>query len=224
MDAGATGGFDADLIGHTKLQSITGAENCMPQEIFNRVWLILFVFIVTIRKIHERKAGERLSLKGTPIAEAALMVLWGISAGVLPFFYIFSTWFDCADLPFKMPSAIGFLGTGFFLLSIWLLHRSHVDLGKLWSPTVEPESKQRLVTEGVYKRIRHPMYSAHVLWGISQVLLLPNFIAGPLALVFIIAVISLRVPREEQALLEEFGDDYRKYIKTTGSIVPKLSA
>lgn len=196
--------------------------NYMSQEIFNWIWIVLFTIIVIVRKIHERKAGGRATLKRTPTAEATLMLLWGIAAGVLPFFYIFGTWLDFANLPFKMPSAFGFVGTVFFLISIWLLHRSHVDLGKLWSSTVEPESKQMLVTDGVYKRVRHPMYSAHVLWGIAQILLLPNLIAGPLALVLIFAVIGLRVPREEQAMLEEFGDDYRRYIKTTGRILPKF--
>jgi protein-S-isoprenylcysteine O-methyltransferase Ste14 len=122
-----------------------------------------------------------------------------------------------------MPSAFGFIGTVFFLSSIWLLHRSHVDLGKLWSSTVEPSSKKMLVTDGVYKRVRHPMYSAHVLWGIAQILLIPNLIAGPLALVLNCAVIYLRVPREERTLLEEFGDEYRQYMKTTGRILPKFN-
>ncbi len=194
----------------------------LSQEIFNWVWIILFVVIVIVRKIHERKAGERASLKKTPVAEAILMLLWGVASGVLPFFYVFGTWLDFANLPFEIPSVFGFIGTIFFLISIWLLHRSHADLGKLWSSTVEPESKQRLITDGVFKRIRHPMYTAHVLWGIAQTLLLPNLVAGPLALLLIFAVITLRVPREEQALLEEFGNDYSEYMKKTGRIFPKV--
>ena len=198
--------------------------NYISQELFNWIWIVLFITILIVRKIHERKAGGRVTLKRTPIAEATLMLLWGIAAGVLPFIYIFSTWLDFANLPFNMPSAFGFIGTVFFLISIWLLHRSHADLGKLWSSTVEPSSKQMLVTDGVYKRVRHPMYSAHVLWGIAQILLLPNLIAGPLALLLNFAVIYLRVPREEQALLEEFGDEYRQYMKTTGRILPRFGA
>jgi protein-S-isoprenylcysteine O-methyltransferase Ste14 len=196
--------------------------NYIPQELFNWTWVVLFIVITIVRKIHERKADERATLKKTPIVEATLMLLWGIAAGVLPFIYIFSTWLDFANLPFKMPPAFGFIGTVFFMISIWLLHRSHVDLGKLWSPTVEPMIKQTLITDGIYKRVRHPMYSAHVLWGIAQMLLLPNLIAGPLALVLNFAVIYLRVPREEQALLEEFGDEYRQYMKRTGRILPKF--
>ncbi len=196
--------------------------NYLSQEIFNWAWIILFVVIVIVRKMHERKAGERASLKKTPVAEATLMLLWGVASGILPFFYIFGTLLDFANFPFPMPAALGILGMLLFLFSIWLLHCSHADLGRLWSSTVEPETKQRLVTDGVFKRIRHPMYTAHVLWGIAQALLLPNLIAGPLALVLIFTVIALRVPREEQALLEEFGDEYREYMKKTGRIFPKI--
>ena len=196
--------------------------NYLSQEVFNWAWIILFIIIVVVRKIHERKAGELSSLKKTPFLEAALMLLWGVASGVLPFFYIFGPWLDFADFSFKMPPALGVAGIIIFLISIWLLHRSHADLGKLWSSTVEPEAKQALIIDGIFKYIRHPMYSAHVLWGIAQILLLPNLIAGPLALVLIFATIALRIPREEQALLDEFGDTYREYMQRTGRIFPKM--
>ncbi|MBW1879008.1 MAG: isoprenylcysteine carboxylmethyltransferase family protein [Deltaproteobacteria bacterium] len=194
----------------------------MSQAVFSWTWLALFVAISVVRKIHERRAGKRSSLKGTPIAEGALMALWGLAAGILPLVYLFTSWLDFADLPFEMPPALGFLGVGLFLIAIWLLHRSHDDLGKTWSPSVEPEAGERLVTDGVYRRIRHPMYAAHVWWGVAQALLLPNLLAGPLALVLMFVLIAMRVPREERALLETFGDDYRGYMEQTGRILPKL--
>jgi protein-S-isoprenylcysteine O-methyltransferase Ste14 len=66
------------------------------------------------------------------------------------------------------------------------------------------------------------MYAAHVLWGIAQALLLPNLVAGPLALILVIFLLALRVPREERAMIEEFGDEYRLYMERTGRILPKL--
>ncbi len=195
----------------------------MWQEIFNWIWLALFIVIAVVRKMHEYKAGRRTSLQGTSFIEATLMVLWGMAAGVAPFFYIFGSWLDFADLPLEVPAVFGFSGVALFLVAIWLLHRSHNDLGKLWSPTVEPENAQPLVVEGVYKRVRHPMYAAHVLWGIAQALLLPNLVAGPLALILILFVLVLRVPREERAMIKEFGDEYCRYMDRTGRILPKLS-
>jgi protein-S-isoprenylcysteine O-methyltransferase Ste14 len=197
--------------------------NNMSQDVFNWIWIGFFVVIVVVRKTHERKAGRRSSLKDTPAAEGTLMMLWGIASGILPFIYIFSSWLDFANFPYEISPVFGIIGVVFFFISIWMLHRSHADLGKLWSPTVDPEAKQKLVTDGVYKRIRHPMYAAHMLWGVAQVLLLPNYIAGQLALVLMLAVIVLRVPREEQAMLEEFGDEYRQYMQKTGRILPKFS-
>jgi protein-S-isoprenylcysteine O-methyltransferase Ste14 len=194
----------------------------MMQEVFNWVYFVLLIVICVVRRAHERKAGRHSRLRGTPLVEAVLMILWGAAAGVLPLFYIFGSWLNFADFPFTIPSAFGFVGIVLFLISIWILHRSHADLGKLWSPTVEPEADHRLVINGVYKRIRHPMYTAHVLWSIAQALLLPSLIAGPLALVLILAVIHLRIPREEQAMLEKFGDTYSQYMKMTGRIFPKL--
>ncbi len=194
----------------------------MSQQVFEWVWLALLIVISGVRKYHERKAGQRSSLKGIPPLEAAAMILWGVAAGVLPFFYLFSPWFDFASYPFETPIALQVVGSGIFVVAIWLLHRSHADLGTLWSPTVELKADHSLVVDGVYRSVRHPMYTAHVLWGVAQALLLPNLVAGPLALVLIFVVIALRVPREERAMIREFGDEYRRYVKITGRILPVM--
>ena len=195
----------------------------MWQELFNWIWLALLVTIIAVRKAHEFRSGKRLILSGTPLLEAALMVLWGAAASLVPVIYMFSTWLDFADLPLEVPPVLGAFGIVLFSIAIWLLHRSHSDLGKHWSPSVEPEEKsQSLVVNGVYQRIRHPMYAAHVLWGVAQALAFPNLIAGPTALALILLLLALRIPREERAMLEEFGDIYRHYMSRTGRLLPKL--
>ena len=49
------------------------------------------------------------------------------------------------------------------------------------------------------------MYSA---WTLSQALLLPNWIAGPAALVGCGTLFAFRVRREEQMMRDAFGEDY----------------
>ena len=115
-----------------------------------------------------------------------------------------------------------FISLTVFMLSIWLLHRSHAALGKMWSITVEPKNKTQLVTKGVYKRIRHPMYTAHLVWGTAQLMFFPNYVAGPSALIIFLTIIILRIPREEKALIKEFGEEYERYILQTGRILPKI--
>ncbi len=60
------------------------------------------------------------------------------------------------------------------------------------------------------------------LWGIAQALLVHNWISGLASLVIFIPVYLLRVPREERVMLNEFGDEYREYMKRTGRVLPRL--
>lgn len=193
----------------------------MTQSYFNWTWIVLFIIITALRKFHEHRSGKRSSLKNTPFNEALMMMLWGTAAGILPFFYIFTDWLDFASYRTSMPPGLGLLGIALFLLAIWLLHRSHTDLGQSWSPAVELSTAE-LIQSGVFKFIRHPMYSAHLIWGIAQTLMFPNILAGPMALVLIIITLFIRTPREEQLLLREFGDDYAAYMQKTGRFLPKI--
>lgn len=55
-------------------------------------------------------------------------------------------------------------GVGLLAASAWLFHRSHTDLGRNWTPQVQLRAEQDLVTTGVYRRIRHPMYASQWLF------------------------------------------------------------
>ncbi|MFC1909099.1 protein-S-isoprenylcysteine O-methyltransferase [Chloroflexota bacterium] len=149
-----------------------------------------------------------------------LASLWGVSI-LLPPLYIFTRWFNFAD--FTIPTWIGWVGVVTFTFALWLLWRSHADLGRNWRVTTEIAEGHKLVTSGVFRYIRHPMYSAHFLWGIAQALLINNWIAGLASLVVMLPMYLLRVRREEQMMLEQFGEEYRLYMKRTGRIIPRLS-
>jgi len=63
------------------------------------------------------------------------------------------------------------------------------------------------------------MYAAHWLWGIAQALLLQNWIAGLAFLASFIPLYLLLVPREEQMMLEYFGEEHRLYMNRTGRVI-----
>ena len=88
--------------------------------------------------------------------------------------------------------------------------------------TLEVRTEHKLVTQGVYKLVRHPMYSAFWLWAIAQALLLPNWVAGPAGLIGFGTLFFLRVGREEQLMIDTFGDEYRNYMKRTARVLPKI--
>ena len=87
---------------------------------------------------------------------------------------------------------------------------------------MEIREEHSLVTKGVYKYIRHPMYAAHLLWAIAQVLLLQNWIAGPAFMVTSVPLYLFRVPVEERMMLDRFGEEYRLYMNGTGRVIPRF--
>ena len=106
------------------------------------------------------------------------------------------------------------------VVGLWLFHRSHADLGTNWSITLQVRENHSLITQGVYRRIRHPMYAALFLYSIGQLLALPNWIAGPSYLVTFGILYALRVRAEERMMLEEFGAEYAAYLRRTKRLVP----
>jgi protein-S-isoprenylcysteine O-methyltransferase Ste14 len=116
----------------------------------------------------------------------------------------------------------GWVGTGLLAAALWLFWRSHHDLGANWSPSLEIGEQHALVTRGVYRHIRHPMYASQVLWSLAQMLLLPNWVAGWGGLVSFLPLYLSRIPNEERMMLDHFGEAYREYCARTGRILPRL--
>ena len=106
--------------------------------------------------------------------------------------------------------------------SLMMFHAVHRQLGRMWSVTLEIRDGHKLKTDGLYRWVRHPMYSSFFLWAIAQALLIPNWVAGFAGLFGVGLLYVLRVGKEEAMLVEAFGDEYRAYMKTTKRIVPGL--
>jgi protein-S-isoprenylcysteine O-methyltransferase Ste14 len=95
-------------------------------------------------------------------------------------------------------------------------------MGRNWTPTLGLREEHQLITDGVFRFIRHPMYAAHILWALATPLILTNWIAGFSMLVPQLAQYWLRVKAEEGMMLERFGEQYRQYMERTGRLLPKF--
>jgi protein-S-isoprenylcysteine O-methyltransferase Ste14 len=109
-----------------------------------------------------------------------------------------------------------------FLASLLLFRQTHAALGRNWSVTLEVRENHALITDGIYRYVRHPMYSAFWLWAIAQAFLLPNWVAGFSGIAGFGTLYLFRVRREEQMMLDAFGSRYAEYAERTGRIFPKL--
>jgi protein-S-isoprenylcysteine O-methyltransferase Ste14 len=109
-----------------------------------------------------------------------------------------------------------------YIFGVWLFFRSHADLGKYWSPGLEIKDDHQLITSGVFKWVRHPMYAAFVVIAVAQIFMLQNWVIGPAFLLSAIPFYLQRVKREEKMLIKKFGSDYQEYIDRTGEIFPRI--
>jgi protein-S-isoprenylcysteine O-methyltransferase Ste14 len=137
---------------------------------------------------------------------------------VVPAIYALTGFPAAFDRPF-IP-ALAWLGIVPLAAALWLFRRSHADLGRNWSISLEVRDQHALVQNGVYRLIRHPMYSSFFLLGLAQMLLIPNWFAGLAGVAGAGVLYALRVQREERMMLDVFGEDYRVYMTRTKRLVP----
>ena len=175
---------------------------------------------ILIRSPYQKgwKSGAKVERRETA-TERVLLGLLGIFMFLLPLIYSLTNWLSFAD--YSLPMWLGWLGVLLLAGALFVFARAHRDLKSNWSPTLEIRSDQTLITNGIYQYIRHPMYASQWLWVFAQCLLLQNWLAGPLNLLFFIAFYFLRVQAEEQMMVDRFGEQYRDYMKRVGGVIPK---
>jgi protein-S-isoprenylcysteine O-methyltransferase Ste14 len=192
----------------------------MFDSIIKTVYLIEYILITIVRGIQTRPYRRlRVDVDKKTTLDLVLLGFAAISM-ILPLVYLFSSWLDFAD--YSIPEWLGWVGAALFAVGIWMLWRSHADLGRNWTPTLGIRDEHQLVTDGIFKSIRHPMYAAHILWAIANVMMLPNWLAGYAFLIASAVQYLSRVKLEEQMMIEQFGEQYESYMQRTGRLMPRI--
>jgi protein-S-isoprenylcysteine O-methyltransferase Ste14 len=172
-----------------------------------------------IRFEYARKSRRAPVLRsGRGFRETALMLISLTGLGIVPFLYIVTAVPHFAAYAFQ--PAQGWAGLVLAVAALIMFRRTHRSLGRNWSVSLDVREGHQLVTDGIYRKVRHPMYSAFWLWAVAQALLLPNWVAGFSGLLGFGILFFGRVGREEGLMLETFGDRYREYMARTSRVIP----
>lgn len=185
------------------------------------IWLAFGVLWYVLRLHPERRSRQtpvRYSARGA--REFALLGASLAGLGIVPCIYLAAHFPRFADYP--VVPVLSYLGIVVDVACLWLFHRTHRDLGYNWSVSLDLRERHTLVTTGVYAMVRHPMYSGFWLMALAQVLLLPNWVAGPAGLIGFGILFFGRVRREEEMMIAAFGDEYRSYMRRTARIIPGI--
>ncbi len=110
---------------------------------------------------------------------------------------------------------LGYLGTIFIILSL-------IKLGKVYTATLNIMNGHKLVQNGIYKYIRHPIYTGFILLHLGVTLALSNLIVTFVWIGGLCIFLWHRVPKEEELLEYYFKDEYKQYKARTGMFFPKI--
>jgi protein-S-isoprenylcysteine O-methyltransferase Ste14 len=152
---------------------------------------------------------------------------------VVPFLSLTMLGFAMAVYDFTMIQGIGFrislvsiLGLAMLVFGGYFRFMSRRQLMRagltmLGSSRLVIAEGQRLVTDGLYRSIRHPLYLGEITRNLGFTLILTS--GYGFALVFLGSVfLFFRMQREERMMLNEFGDKYREYMKRTWRLIPHI--
>jgi protein-S-isoprenylcysteine O-methyltransferase Ste14/SAM-dependent methyltransferase len=150
-------------------------------------------------------------------AGAALFALAVVAAGAAPVLALTGLGRPLADawLAHAAGAVLGLVG-------IALTLRAQLDMGDSWRVGVDPGARTALVTGGLFRRMRNPIFTGMLLAAAGLVLLVPNAVAA-LALVALLVAVEIHVRFvEEPYLLRTHGDAYRVYASRTGRFLPGI--
>ena len=94
-------------------------------------------------------------------------------------------------------------------------------LGKNWSQAVTIKEDHKLITNGPYALVRHPIYTGLLFGFVGSSIALGEW-RGVIAVVLIFAVLLHKLKLEEKWLREQFGEPYKIYCQRVSALIPFL--
>jgi protein-S-isoprenylcysteine O-methyltransferase Ste14 len=125
------------------------------------------------------------------------------------------------DPLFSSKSPMNVAGALIFIIGLAIRLSAAVSLNRSYSWTLEIRDEHRLVKDGLYRYVRHPVY----LGALLSVIAVPIYAASFLGFLFTLTAIPLFIYRmgvEEKMLIEEYGDEYLEFMKATSKLIPHI--
>lgn len=183
----------------------------------------LFLGLVVHKLVWEvlkRRAPARAHRVESPAPPVRWMVK-AVKVGVLSFLAVQTLFLDILPITSEPSSLriIGVTGVTLYVLGLLTAVMGRLHLGDNWVDLEDYQVLQRqaLVTRGIYRYIRHPIYAGDILLLVGLELALNSWLV--LAVVIPLAVV-VRQARAEEALLAQAFADYRPYQARTKRFIP----
>lgn len=192
----------------------------LPFRIAVVVIVLMSVLVTLYFRFQAASSGEKISRKDEGFLFALMLRMLGLGLFLSTVIWLISPQsLEWATIP--LPSAVRWIGAVSGATCSLLMYWTLWNLGKNLTDTVMTRAAATLITTGPYRWVRHPFYLTAALLMASVTILAANAIIGVLSLL-VLLMLAIRTPKEEQKLIEAFGQSYRDYMKTTGRFFPRF--
>lgn len=172
------------------------------------------------RRKADKETGEKVSRQADGTTMMTIIRIGGLLLWLSPLVYLINpAWMAWSKI--GLPEWTRWLGVGIGLLSVLGIYWLFSSIGSGITPTSATRTEHKLVTGGIYRYIRHPLYTFGSSMFIAFGMIADNWFIALLGILTFV-IMAVHTPKEEANLIEKFGDEYREYMKSTGRYLPKL--
>jgi len=146
------------------------------------------------------------------------LILIGFIVSIIDFVYVHKLVFQSVWVITGVPILL-FGGAMRFLPRRSLIK---AGFGSIWkTPFLRIVEDHRLVTDGYYKHIRHPVYLGEIGRNFGWAITLSS-LYGLVFMTIGLVFLLIRIEIEEKMLIEAFGEEYREYQRNTKKLIPYI--
>lgn len=168
----------------------------------------------------DKETGEKISRKADGTFMMTIIRIGGLILWLSPLVYLTNpSWMAWSKI--GLPEWVRWLGIGIGIFCTFGIYWLFSSIGSGITPTSATRKDHKLVTNGIYRYIRHPLYTFGASMFVAFGMMADNWFIAALG-IFTFVIMAIRTPKEEANLIEKFGDEYHEYMKHTGRFFPKL--
>ena len=183
--------------------------------------LIIFYVLFVGRTVLLYKNGVKVWVVGTSTKRILEIILENI---LFPVLILWSVFIIITALHINMPVIISnilikimwlkYIGIMFCYISLIIFLSALISFGKAWRIGIDENNSNELITSGIFKYSRNPIFLFMDMYFAGIMLIYPNIVFIIIAVCTIIGI-HLQILREEKFLLNKFGEKYMEYKKKT---------
>ncbi|MEX2029501.1 MAG: isoprenylcysteine carboxylmethyltransferase family protein [Anaerolineales bacterium] len=194
------------------------------ESIFHSFFLLIFLGVLSISaffRARARRLGGTIprAREGKRFAGARLILAAPLYLPLVAY-PIYPPSMEWASLP--LPLWVRWVGVVVGVAMLPSIYWVMVSIGKNVSETYLTKEGHELVQHGPYRWVRHPLYSVATTTFLALGLVSANAYLLIVAVLAMIGIASLVVPKEEAELIRKFGAKYQEYQKRTGRFFPRM--